>query len=375
MNASKSYIPVRSMNRIAVVAQSDEVANVFFPGGDRLIAVNSLKPKEGNNMQKTESVYDLSDEDHEFINQLTGNGAHERENVDKFGLSVMDTLDKKGVRSMIEQLSFDAINHQDEILAWLRKEFKTFQPYAEKLVGKKGFRKLLKAIKKAKSNPTKGRDLTIENVLGLNKVQNDNDNWKPGKASYDEHRTPEGNHRADDGRMPDEVEGKWKKNDDGSWGTNGFVIPYLRKQVTTMVKDQFGESQKTTWEIVQITNYKGEPMKVLNINYNLGDKPSLKYNNLVIKANDQEQDVKQRVIAARLVSAYRRSMADRDASIQTQVNGKIPVYYKLYIVEGKKITVFSPVPLDDQTDEFKAKRAEQRAIHTLWNDPTLIQEV
>ena len=375
MNASKSYIPVPSVNRLAVVAQSDDVANVFFPGGDRLIPVNSLKPKEGSVMQKTESVYDLSESDHDYICQLTGNGSHERENVDRFGLSVMDTLDKKGVRSIIEQLSFDATNHQDEILAWLRKEFKTFHPYAEKLVGKKGLKKLLRAIEKSKSNPTKGRDLTIESVLGLTKTYNSNDNWKPGKASFVEHRTPEGNHRADDGRMDDEVDSKWKKNDDGSWSTTGFVIPYFRQMVTTTVKDEFGESTKTTWEIVEITNYKGDQMKVLNINYCLGEKPSLKYNNLVIKANDQEQDVKQRVIAARLVSAYRKSMAARDASIQTCVNGKIPVYYKVYIVEGKKITVFSPVPVDDQTEEFKAKKVEQKLVRELWNDPTLIQEV
>lgn len=373
MNASKSYIPVPSVNRLAVVSQDDQSASVFFPGGDRLIPVNSLKPKEGSVM--TESVYDLSDSDHEFIAQLTGNGSHERENVDRFGLSVMDTLEKKGIRSLIELLSFDASDHQDEILAWLRKEFKTFYPYAEKLVGKRGLKKLLRAIEKAKQNPTKWRDLTIERVLGLTKTENNNDNWKPGKASFVEHRAPQGMHNADDGRMPDEIEGKWKKNDDGSWSTTGFVIPYFRQMVTTTVKDEFGESTKTTWEIVEITNYKGDQMKVLNINYCLGEKPSLKYNNLVIKANDQEQDVKQRVIAARLVSAYRKSMAARDASIQTCVNGKIPVYYKVYIVEGKKITVFSPVPVDDQTEEFKAKKVEQKLVRELWNDPTLIQEV
>lgn len=370
---NKFYVPSVRLNRLAVVMQDDNSACVSFPGGDldRRPRFTSV-PKEDN---MTADCYDLSDSDHEFIASLTGNTIHDRENTEVFGLSTVDSLERKGLRSLIEMVHFDVENDDiEEVRNWLRDNFKSTLPYMEAVLGKKATKKLLKAINKAKEGGD-NKDLNPKTILGLDRPEPNERDWKPAKASYEEHRPPQGIHEADDGTMDDDkIQGRWKKNDDGSWSQTGYVIPYYRIKTVTVKKDEFGETTTETWDVKVIKNYKGEDMKVLNINYCMGEKPDpKKFSNLVIKSNTEE-DYKQRVIAIKLLQIYRREMAERNPKIETCINGYIPVYYRVFTVEGdKKVTVFSPVPQDDQTEEFKAKRAQFFERQKIWNDTSLVQ--
>lgn len=372
---NKFYVPSQKFNRMAVVSLNEGVANVSFPGGDfRRVSVSVPNvPKEDI---MTPNCYDLSESDRDYIASLTGNYVHDRENADVFGLQVVDSLEQKGLRTLIDMLRFDIEDQEDCEMArkWLRENFKTFQPYAESIIGKKALKKLLKAIDKAKEGGD-NKDLNPKTILGLDRPEPNESDWKPSKASFVEHRAPEGNHRIDDGTMPEDKDlSRWKQDPDtGAWSSTGFQIPYLRKMVTTIKKDEFGETEVVSWEVVVIKDYKGEDLKVLNINYCPGEVPTLKFANLVMKANKEEQDYKQKVIAVRLLQKFRQCMTDRDPEIKTCTNGKVPVYFKSFLVEGKPVCVFSPIPYGDRTEEYKAKQKEFQERRKLWSDDTLVQ--
>lgn len=373
-----------------------------YSGIVRLMALMD-GPKEGpnKNMKKIE----LSEDDSDFIASLTGNRGQgslvvsqhdlgggddlvgdEEEGmarlgfVEKLGLNVVERLQNSKFRNRSDLLTLTPMdmwgNHDVRVMEqfrkWCKEEFGTFGEYTNALLGKRASESFLKRLKELQADPDE-MTKSVEQFMGKEIEKIEKDRQVPGKAWAQAHHIlrsdlgtmdPEEHklrwnavdqaqgYTLEDGRLEDEIEHRsarngWIFDAEGKPKYIGFPIPYV-------YVDQKPKEIQTA---------RG-PLKVLNVNCTVGDKPSLQFHNLVVLAHDPKSTDKQRFIRQEILRRYQSSMADRDASIKTGKNGHFFVYYKVYRVEGKLCTVFSPIPMrdlrDDRVKQIKDKLALKR---------------
>lgn len=352
---------------------------------------------------------------------------------DNLGLTVVESIARLRFRSDKEMLSFGTakmvgkhvLNDQEKmaqfILSWLRNvknpdwdpkkdpksaEFlmNTLKKYAEVMLGKREGAYFLKMVKKLAKDPNEVHTM-IEDLVGKPKAKLGIEEKVPGKAWLKQHhllrsdmqgmdkeelklkwdsKDQEMGYRLEDGRNEDEIEEErrakngWVFDAEGKSKYLGYMIPYLRTRRDVENEDPL-LPPTSVWDVVEIQTEKG-PMKVLNINICTGTKPKMEFHNLVKLAYDLKvkRTMKQEVMRRKLLNQrYRKSMQERDPSIQTCLNGKVYVYYKAYRLEdgGQEVCIFSPIPASDLGEEAKRKKAEEKAKWQAWNDKMDIQDI
>lgn len=344
----------------------------------------------------------LSDEDREEIARLTGNHGEGHfflnpyQDEDEYGLeSHEDSLDSYGVheqklekqryRNLMDLLTFNGQDmwgkpehflddKGDKVLLtalikqWFLKEFESVSGFALKFLGEKEGAWFLKRLQQRMADPDE-KHLIVSELLGVPPEKIEPVNQKPGKVYFQEaSNVSEGGRAFEDGRMQDEKEARsgWIQDEDGNWRKDGFSIPYVygenkqpleimvERSVPHMWVDEW-DNTRTAWE------KKIEKMKVLNINICEGDKPSLKFYNLVRIALDAKMNrtVEQKLRYKKLLKMYQTSMEKKEA--KTCRNGRYWVYYRSYRLDtGKNVCVFSPIPFSDLREDHQLELLNRR---------------
>lgn len=301
----------------------------------------------------------LSDDDRDFILHLTGGdgSAHLIDEEEMMALHE-ESMNNHKFRDEKDFLQFrygagigtqcvlnDPEKMYELVRNWLKQREMTLGSFAEHMLGKRGAKHFLAALKRQNSDPDSAHTL-VEDLLGKPKEKIEASSVRPGRAWYQEHKLDGevNSHRPDDGRMDDEVDDfGWKQKEDGSWETTGYKIPYLRENK----------------EVVEI-NKPGFTMKVLAVYYCSGDKPVTEGYHSLVKLAYEPNGVDRNILIRRhILKRYMECMRNRDESIKTAPNGLYHVYYKVFEVEGKRICVFSPIMMDDLRDDLR-KKVEQR---------------
>jgi len=376
-----------------------------YSGIVRLMALMD-GPKEANKKMKK---IELSEDDSDFIAGLTGNRGQgvllfdDNNNdlddedsldsnfsfCDRISLSVVDKLRSNKFRNHSEMLTFaprDMWGNFDEQSyeqqrKWLRDNIGTFGAYVEAVLGKRAGKSFLSKLKEH-NQESDNHHKVVEDFLGKPKEVIEPTNRMPGKAWAQAHHIL----RSDLGTMtPDEHKLRWDAVDMAQGYTleTGRLedeIDDQRMAKNGWVFDQEGKPKYIGFPISYL--YKeGKPvmlngMKVLNINVCVGTKPTLKFFNLVQMAYDDGATERQRLIRRKLINMYRQSMAERYEGIKTARNGHYSVYYLSYKVDGKEVTVFSPIPMrdlrEDRVEEIQRKLAAKRQREEIAKDVTII---